>query len=127
MFNIRIGSKRVFEMLQKLKPSSAKVRAIRHDYVFPYPPGRKANVEAVRSAFDRAYVKAGIAKLWFHDLRHTFATRLAQQGVDPYTIQRLMGHKTFTTTQRYAHHNTESLRRGITVLDASQPKAVSTI
>ncbi len=53
----------------------------------------------------------------FHDLRHTFASRLAQAGVDPYTIQKLMGHKSFSTTQRYAHHYTESLRRGISALE----------
>jgi hypothetical protein len=40
----------------------------------------------------------------------TFATRLAQQGVDLYTIQRLLGHKSPIMTQRYAHHSPESLR-----------------
>jgi hypothetical protein len=42
---------------------------------------------------------------------------LAQSGTDSYTIQRLMGHKSFVTTQKYAHHNSESLRKGIAVLD----------
>jgi site-specific recombinase XerD len=51
----------------------------------------------------------------------TFAIPLppafAQQGMDPYTIQKLMGHKTFTTTQRYAHHCAESFRSGIKALE----------
>ena len=47
----------------------------------------------------------------------TFAMVLAQNGVDLFTIQKLLGHKSFATTQRYAHHYTESLRRGINVLD----------
>jgi site-specific recombinase XerD len=63
--------------------------------------------------------KAGITDFRWHDLRHTFASRLAQIGVDPYTIQRLMGHCSFATTQRYAHHHVESLRRGIDLLEAS--------
>jgi integrase len=49
-------------------------------------------------------------------LRHTFATRLAQSGVDIYTIAKLLGHKDLRMTQRYAHHSTESLRRGVDAL-----------
>lgn len=39
----------------------------------------------------------------FHSLRHTFASWLVQAGVPLYTVQKLMGHKTITMTQRYAH------------------------
>lgn len=42
----------------------------------------------------------------FHDLRHTFATRLVQRGIDLYKVQRLLGHKTNHMTQRYAHFDT---------------------
>ena len=51
------------------------------------------------------------------DLRHTFATRLVQAGVDLYTVSKLLGHREITTTQRYAHHYPESLRSGVEVLD----------
>jgi hypothetical protein len=61
--------------------------------------------------------KASISNFRFHDLRHSFATRLAQNGVDLFTIQKLLGHKSYATTERYAHHYTESLRKGINVLD----------
>ena len=53
----------------------------------------------------------------FHDLRHTFATRLVQAGVDLYKVQRLLGHKSPMMTQRYAHHYPESLRDGVEILD----------
>jgi integrase len=79
----------------------------------------KVNIHTLRSAFDDALEKAGVGDFRFHDLRHTFAARLAQTGVDPYTIQKLMGHTSFTTTQRYAHHFVESLRRGIECLEES--------
>jgi integrase len=45
-----------------------------------------------------------IEKLRFHDLRYTFATRLAQAGVDFYKIAKLLGHKDIRMTQRYSQH-----------------------
>lgn len=49
-----------------------------------------------------------------HDLRHTFASRLASSGqVDIYTIQKLLGHKTISMTQRYAHLMDNVLRGGL--------------
>ena len=47
--------------------------------------------------------KAGITNFRFHDLRHTFASHLAMQGVDIPTFKDLMGHKTLEMTMRYAH------------------------
>ena len=53
-----------------------------------------------------------------HDLRHTFATRLASSGeVDIYTIQKLLGHKTIAMTQRYAHLMDETLLKGLGVAE----------
>ncbi|NOR64405.1 MAG: tyrosine-type recombinase/integrase [Candidatus Scalindua sp.] len=37
--------------------------------------------------------KGGVDNFRWHDLRHTFATRLAQCGVDLYKISKLLGHK----------------------------------
>jgi integrase len=53
-----------------------------------------------------------------HDLRHTFASRLACSGeVDIYTIQKLLGHKTISMTQRYAHLMDSVLRQGLGVAE----------
>ncbi|OPX95979.1 MAG: Tyrosine recombinase XerD [Syntrophorhabdus sp. PtaU1.Bin002] len=75
------------------------------------------NIHELRWAFETTSQEIGISHFRFHDLRHTFATRLAQNGVDLFTIQKLLGHKSYATTERYAHHYAESLRRGINVLD----------
>lgn len=60
----------------------------------------------------------GIKGFCFHDLRHTFATRLVQMGIDIYKVQKLLGHRDIKTTQRYAHHYPESLRDSGESLDS---------
>lgn len=71
----------------------------------------------LRRAFTATLKAAKIENFHFHDLRHTFATRLVQAGVDLYKVQRLLGHKSPNMTQRYAHHFPESLRDGVEILD----------
>ena len=113
-------TEKAFEVLKGREKVRTNVRATTGDFVFTYPAGRKVNIHTLRSAFEDALMKAEIHDFRFHDLRYTSATRLAQTGVDPYTIQKLMGHTRFTTTQRYAHHFVESLRRGIESLEVSR-------
>jgi integrase len=56
-----------------------------------------------RHWFEDAVKKAGIRSLTWHDLRHTFASRLVMAGVDITTVRDLMGHKKVQMTMRYAH------------------------
>jgi len=115
--NIPLTTK-AFDILKSKEKARTKRGSIkREEIVFAHPGRQKVNFHTLRWAFEKALEKAEIEGFRFHDLRHTFASRLAQQGVDPYTIQKLMGHKTFTTTQRYAHHYSESLRSGIKALE----------
>ena len=53
----------------------------------------------------------------FHDIRHTFATRLVQKGIDIYKVSKLLGHKDIRMTQRYSQHCPESLRDGVEMLE----------
>jgi integrase len=72
---------------------------------------------SARHAFDEAVKSACLENFRFHDLRHTFATRLVQAGVNLYVVKELMGHESIKTTERYAHHYPESLRPSVMVLD----------
>ncbi|MBI5185976.1 MAG: tyrosine-type recombinase/integrase [Nitrospinae bacterium] len=56
----------------------------------------------------------------FHCLRHTFATRLAQAGIDLYKISKLLGHRSISTTERHSHHSPESLRNGVDILEVPE-------
>jgi site-specific recombinase XerD len=72
---------------------------------------------SLRHAFERVVKDAGIDDFRFHDLRHSFATRLVQNGVDLYKVKELLGHKSISMTMRYAHHCPESLRSSVKILD----------
>ena len=80
--------------------------------------GAKLHDGKVQRAFKKVLSRAAITDFHFHDLRHTFATRLVRGGVDLYVVQRLMGHKSIKTTERYAHHCRQSLEPHVMVLDS---------
>jgi integrase len=58
-----------------------------------------------RTAFDRACEDAGLAGITPHVLRHTFATRLVEAGVDLRTVQDLGGWANLKMVERYSHVN----------------------
>jgi len=70
----------------------------------------------VRTAFEGACRRAGIEGLRFHDLRHTFATRLVERGVDLITVKELLGHSSVTVTERYTHSFKEQKRAAVDAL-----------
>jgi len=104
---------RVFEILK----NKTKVRHLHHDLVFPSQKGTRITDTNLGRSFRNALKKAKIDGFRFHDLRHTFASRCAQGGVDLYLIQKYLGHKDPRMVQRYSHHPIESLRGGIEVLE----------
>lgn len=67
----------------------------------------------VRKAYRNALKRAGIKDFLFHDLRHTFASRLVQKEVGLYTVSELLGHSNITVTKRYAHLNQKNLRDAV--------------
>lgn len=106
----------VKDLLAKL----SKLRFIRSSHIFPNSRGSKLDGGKVRKWFGMACKKAGIENFRFHDLRHTAASWMVQNGVDLYIVQRILGHKTAAMTQRYAHLAPDNLREGINTLDIKE-------
>jgi hypothetical protein len=78
---------------------------LKSPYVFPSETGATPldSQNFINRIFRPALAAAKIRDFSWHDLRHTFASRLAMGGIDLRTIQELLGHKTLAMTLRYAH------------------------
>lgn len=75
------------------------------DLVFAHPEkGTPLDRSKATKRFKAACRQAGVREVRFHDLRHTFATRLAASGQPLRTIQEFLGHADSKTTQIYAHY-----------------------
>ncbi len=77
-----------------------------------------AALENSRHWFDDAVAKAGIKNFHWHDLRHTFASRLRMKGKSLGDICELMGHGSLTMTMRYAHLGRNKLHEVVSALDS---------
>lgn len=74
-------------------------------------------VGAMKKDYGEALKKAKMKDFTFHDLRHTFASNLAMQGVELNDIRELLGHKTIARTLRYAHLSPAHKSKAVTILD----------
>lgn len=72
---------------------------------------------SVKRSFNTALKKAGIGYCRFHDLRHTFATKLVLAGVSLPEVMELLGHSTIEMTMRYSHPTSDSKRRAVELLE----------
>jgi len=76
------------------------------DLAFANPhTGRPMNGHTLTRTFQHALDAAGVRRVRFHDLRHTFGTRMAAAGVPMRTLQEWLGHRDFTTTLIYADYS----------------------
>lgn len=89
------------------------------ELAFPTRAGTKQL--QIPSSFTRAVadakLNAGIEdqkmRASFHTLRHTYASRLVQSGVDLYRVQRLLGHSTPVMTSRYSKLADDDLKQAV--------------
>ena len=80
---------------------------------------------AKNSSYDTHLYKlcdeAGIKRFCMHALRHTYATRAIEAGMQPKVLQKLLGHASIKTTMdRYVHVTTESMDQAIKQFENNQ-------
>jgi integrase len=92
------------EVAQALaKLSQRELFAGEDDLVFAGAIGSYLDDSALRRRYKRALKRAGLRQLRFHDLRHTFGTRMIAKA-DIRRVQEWMGHADIQTTMRYLHY-----------------------
>ena len=74
------------------------------------------NYYKVDKVWKQCCKEAGIAKIRWHDLRHTFASRMVMAGVNILTVSKLLRHADVKITMRYAHLAPEYLQEGVNAL-----------
>lgn len=106
------GQSRLVPMEPVVRETLLALRDRRSELFFASPAtGKRFNT--IKTGFTSACSDAEIVNFHFHDLRHTFGTRLADAGVDVVKIKELMGHSTIVTTMRYMHASDEGKRAAV--------------
>ena len=101
----------ILRKLKLLKKTS------RSEYVLTTCHNTIINPRAYQRTFEKLTIKANITKKNFHSLRHTFATRAIENGMDVKTLSEILGHKNpMTTLTRYAHSLFETKKKMINSL-----------
>ena len=77
-------------------------------YLFPARPPTRP-IDNIAFQWDRIRAEAGLHGLRLHDLRHSWASTAAMNGVDMVTIAKLLGHALVETTERYVHLSDQSV------------------
>lgn len=81
-------------------------------WVFPSPSGGPISPDSVLHMLHRVLKRAGLPKVRFHDLRHTFATLALQNGVDVKTVSGMLGHfSAGFTLDTYVHITSAAQRQ----------------
>lgn len=112
---------------------AAMVRGKPDDLLFPARGGGR--MASMSDTFARVAAAIGLndgysdrrQHVVFHTLRHTFASRLVENGVDLYSVKTLLGHSCIDMTERYSHLAPDALRRAVRTLEEPEPAKVTPI
>lgn len=94
---------------------SRRLATIKGTHLFPGRGTEDRPIVKLNAAHTSAAKRSGVARFRLYDLRHTWATRAAQAGVDLITLQTLLGHSSLAMLKRYVHpqeeHQAEAMQK----------------
>lgn len=109
-------------------PLTSRASKVLHDRAEARPIGKlfhDIKQRQVNNRWNKARLHMGLdedPQFVPHALRHTFCSRLVQQGVSILTVKELAGHKVLEITMRYAHLAPQNLRSAIETLESTYPR-----
>ncbi|HEV8525433.1 MAG TPA: tyrosine-type recombinase/integrase [Terriglobales bacterium] len=108
------AARRTLDLTSESRSILARRMSGQSPWVFPSRRKPGQPVSRLNGAHDRVCAKAQEAGISFnfvlYDFRHTFATRMAQAGVDLATLAAILGHSSIRIVQRYVHPTAEHKR-----------------
>ena len=92
-----------------------------HDLVFVnYRTGEPIKNSSYDTHLYKLCEKAGIAPFGMHALRHTYAYRAIERGMQPKVLQQLLGHTSIKTTMdKYVHVSDDSMQNAVRLFEAA--------
>ena len=94
-----------------------RMAGLESPFLFPCETDPSRPVPKVNNAHDRAVKVSKVTKFRLYDLRHTWATRAAESGIDLVTLAALLGHSKIQMVLRYAHPTQEHQARSVERLE----------
>jgi site-specific recombinase XerD len=109
---------------QKLARIDKAIAVARSPWIFPSRRNPGRHLSRVNNAHDRLCEEAQEAgvelNLVLYDLRHTFATRMAEEGIDLATLAKILGHNSIRIVERYVHPTAEHKKSAMLRYEAAQ-------
>ncbi len=115
------GKSREVPLAQSVVEALKKHRHLRGDRVFCREDGKPLTDGDCKHPLWSTCKRAGLRRIGWHVLRHTFASHLVMRGVPIRAVQELMGHSTVEMTMRYAHLSPDARREAVVLLDEPSP------
>ena len=88
------------------------------EYVFSNPDGNPLEINTMYRRLEFFCKKAGLRKISFHTLRHTFASHFIMKGGSLKSLQEILGHSKIEMTMKYAHLSQEYKRKEVNLLNS---------
>jgi integrase len=111
------GRERKLPMTRRLRHALKADRHLKGPFMWCDSSGVHLTKKMAQRAIERVCKRAGLRKIGWHVLRHTFCSHLAMRGAAPKAIQELAGHSDITTTMIYMHLTPTALNEAVSLLD----------